>query len=228
MADVGAVALVFDPMPLTRSYEQLCPVAIGLDVLESRWSLLLLRDLLWHGPHSFQKLKEANPGISASMLSGRLRDLAAAGLVERDPHEPKNYRLSARGRGIKPVIDAIYAFGAALLPEAPLTEDKLRYLVQLAAKLSATKLAAVEQDASVRLTVDDIRVDVAVGPSHMSTFGETRARRAAPDTEVRLSGDELIGILSHSLTIDDLPRRRIRGDREAARTLLTLLTPPGP
>ncbi|MEM7136258.1 MAG: helix-turn-helix domain-containing protein [Myxococcota bacterium] len=215
-------------MPPTRSYEQLCPVAIGLDVLESRWSLLLLRDLLWHGPHSFQKLRGANPGISGSMLSGRLRDLAAAGLVERDPHEPKHYRLSARGRGIQPVIDAVYAFGATLLPEAPLTEDKLRYLVQLAAKLSASKLAAVEHDASVRLIVDEICVDVAVGPSHMSTFREMRAKRPAPDTELRLRGDELIGILSHALTIDDLPKRRIRGDREAARTVVALLTPPEP
>lgn len=210
-------------MTVPRSYEQLCPVAIGLDTLESRWTLLLLRDLLWHGPHSFHRLKAANPGMSASMLSRRLRELAAAGLIERDPHEPKNYRLSARGRGIKPVIDAIYAFGATLLPDVPLTEEKLRYLVQLAAKLSARQLAAIEQDAAVRLIVDDICVDVAVGPSHLSTLEE---EPAAPDAELRLRGDELVEILSRSRTFDDVPKRRIRGDRETARTLLTLLSPP--
>lgn len=213
-------------MTPSRSYQQFCPVAVGLDTLESRWSLLLLRDLLWHGPHSFHELKAANPGISASMLSRRLRDLVAAGLVERDPHEPKNYRLSARGRGIKPVIDAIYAFGATLLPDVPWTEEKLRYLVQAAAKLSAPKLAAIDHDASVRLIVDDVCVDVAVGPSHMSPLAEKRTSRSAPETELRLRGDELIGILSRSLTIDDVPKRRIRGDRETARTLMALLPPP--
>ena len=212
-------------MTTSRSYQQFCPVAIGLDTLESRWSLLLLRDLLWHGPHSFHQLKAANPGISASMLSRRLRDLVTAGLVERDPHEPKNYRLSARGRGIKPVIDAIYAFGSTLLPDVPMTEERLRYLVQLAAKLSAPKLAAIAHDASVRLIVDDISVDVAVGPSHLAAVPENRAGRAAPDTELRLRGDELIGILNRSLTVDDVPKSRVRGDREAARTLVTLLTP---
>lgn len=215
-------------MTTSRSYQQFCPVAVGLDTLESRWSLLLLRDLLWHGPHSFHELKAANPGISASMLSQRLRDLVAADLVERDPNEPKNYRLSARGRGIKPVIDAVYAFGATLLPDVPLTEEKLRYLVQLAAKSSARELASIEHDASVRLLVDDICVDVAMGPSHMSTLAEKRSGRAAPDTELRLRSDELLGILARSLTIDDIPKRRIRGDRATASTLMTLLTPSSP
>ena len=60
----------------------------------------------------------------------------------------------------------------------------------------------------------------------MSPLAEKRTSGAAPETELRLRGDELIGILSRSLTIDDVPKRRIRGDRETARTLMALLPPP--
>jgi DNA-binding HxlR family transcriptional regulator len=66
----------------------------------------------------FSELVEAVPGISPRMLSGRLRDLEQAGLVERrvlDTSPPSvQYRLTASGRRLEPVLEAMRAYADAV------------------------------------------------------------------------------------------------------------------
>ena len=85
------------------------------DLLERRWQLSILYAALT-GALRFNEFAEAIAGISARMLSERLRDLDAAGLIERRvlPTSPPTveYRLTARGRRLAPLIDAMRTYAA--------------------------------------------------------------------------------------------------------------------
>jgi DNA-binding HxlR family transcriptional regulator len=83
------------------------------DLLERRWQLSIIYAAL-AGAIRFNEFAEAVSGISPRMLSERLRDLEAAGLVERTviPSSPPTveYRLTARGRRLAPLIEAMRAY----------------------------------------------------------------------------------------------------------------------
>ena len=110
-----------------RSYAQFCPLARTLDVIGERWTLLVVRELLV-GPMRFSDLRDHLPGISGALLTQRLRDLEAAGLVQRTDLPPpaarQVYELTARGHELAPVIYELARFGLAYLdaltPEQPL------------------------------------------------------------------------------------------------------------
>jgi DNA-binding HxlR family transcriptional regulator len=65
-----------------RSYGQFCGVARALDVVGDRWSLLVMRELLLRDCR-FTDLRDGLPGIATNLLTQRLRDLEAEGLLER-------------------------------------------------------------------------------------------------------------------------------------------------
>jgi DNA-binding HxlR family transcriptional regulator len=96
------------------SYNQFCPVAMAAEVLGARWTLLLLRELV-SGSTRFNDLRRGLPRMSPALLSKRLKDLEAAGVVTRAPvaGEPAafEYRLTEAGRELKPVIEAIGCWG---------------------------------------------------------------------------------------------------------------------
>ncbi|HEX9169152.1 MAG TPA: helix-turn-helix domain-containing protein, partial [Roseiarcus sp.] len=66
------------------SYNQFCPVAMAAEILGARWTLVLLRELVV-GSTRFNDLRRGVPRMSPALLSKRLKDLEAAGIVTRSP-----------------------------------------------------------------------------------------------------------------------------------------------
>ena len=83
------------------------------DLLERRWQLSIIYAAL-NGALRFSEFADAIGGISPRMLSERLRDLEAAGLVQREvlPTSPPTveYRLTERGRKLAPIVEAMRAY----------------------------------------------------------------------------------------------------------------------
>lgn len=101
-----------------RSYGEFCPLARSLDVLGDRWTLLILRELFARDGR-YSDLREALPGIATNLLAERLRQLQADGLIEAyqapPPVRAAVYRLTPRGRDLRPVLRALVTWGAPLL-----------------------------------------------------------------------------------------------------------------
>lgn len=97
-----------------RSYDQACPVAHALDLVGDRWTLLIVRDLMF-GPLRFTDLRDGLPGLAPNLLADRLRRLRESGLVEQAELPPPAartvYVLTPRGRDLGPVIHALARFG---------------------------------------------------------------------------------------------------------------------
>ena len=89
--------------------QHFCPVAQALERLGDRWSFLIVRDLI-RGPKRFTDLQRFLAGITPKRLTVSLRTLESEGIVERE-HEPGRrevwYRLTAKGQGLVPVIEAL-------------------------------------------------------------------------------------------------------------------------
>lgn len=93
-----------------------CPVACTLDLVGDRWTLLVIRDLLT-GSKRYGDLLASDEHIPTNILAARLKRLERDGLVERVPyseHPPRyDYRLTPKGRGLGPAIDALATWGLA-------------------------------------------------------------------------------------------------------------------
>jgi DNA-binding HxlR family transcriptional regulator len=102
-----------------RSYRDLCGIARALDVVGERWSLLVVRELLY-GPKRFADLHRGLPGLSQNVLTQRLRDLEESGVLARrralPPVAGSVYELTERGRALDPVLLALGRWGSPLPP----------------------------------------------------------------------------------------------------------------
>src|SRR5262249_61906142 len=91
-----------------NSYNQFCPVAMAAEIIGSRWTLVLLREMI-AGSTRFNELRRGVPRMSPALLSKRLKELESAGIVERSkaPGEPGvyDYRLTESGRDLKAVVE---------------------------------------------------------------------------------------------------------------------------
>lgn len=97
-----------------RSHAQYCPVAKATEILGDRWTLLIMREMLG-GATGFNELQRGLPGIARSVLAARMRALERAEVVERrtgPAGRTLGYRLTAAGRDLQPVVQAIGEWGA--------------------------------------------------------------------------------------------------------------------
>ncbi len=102
-------------------YGQYCPVARALEVLGDRWSLLIVRELLFGRSH-FNEIERGLPGISRSLLVQRLRLLEQGGALERrlgPDGRAREYLLTPAGRELRPLIETLRDWGARWAFDAP-------------------------------------------------------------------------------------------------------------
>lgn len=108
-----------------QKYKQYCPVARASEILAERWTPLIVRELL-AGSHRFNEIERALPGISRSLLASRLRRLEDAGVLVRLPYgeaRVPEYHLSEAGRELRPVIEALGAWGVRWAFQDPQPEE---------------------------------------------------------------------------------------------------------
>ena len=86
-----------------RSYGQYCPVSKGAELIGDRWTLLIVRELLY-GPLGFNQIERGLPGISRSVLSERLRRLRRHRIVQQGQD---GYSFTPAGEELRPVVQAI-------------------------------------------------------------------------------------------------------------------------
>ncbi|HEY6622055.1 MAG TPA: helix-turn-helix domain-containing protein [Steroidobacteraceae bacterium] len=100
---------------MARKYGLKCPVAKTLDVIGDRWSVMLLREFFMHGNRRFQDFEQAFAGLTPSVLSVRLKELEASGIVHSrlySTHPPRlEYFLTPRGSALGPMLKEMKRWG---------------------------------------------------------------------------------------------------------------------
>ncbi len=98
------------------THRSACPVSISLEMLGDRWSLLIIRDLMVRGHHTFKEFQESDERIATNILADRLRKLEAKGLITAEAEltdgRRVNYRLTEKGIDLAPVLLELLIWGA--------------------------------------------------------------------------------------------------------------------
>jgi DNA-binding HxlR family transcriptional regulator len=98
----------------TTSYQQFCPVAMAAEILCTRWTIVVLREMV-AGSKRFNELRRGVPRMSPALLSRRLKELEAAGIVAREASasDPTlfEYQLTESGRELGPLVEAFGIWG---------------------------------------------------------------------------------------------------------------------
>jgi DNA-binding HxlR family transcriptional regulator len=209
---------------MPRRYNQFCALARALDVVGERWTLLIVRELLL-GPRRFTELVRSLAGIGRNLLAARMRELEAAGLVER---RAPGYALTPRGRALEETLFALTRWEMEeMRPPAPGDELQARWYV-LAMRAGFRPEAAVGVDESYEFHVD--------GETFHLSAREGRAEAAQgaaadPAAVLETGVETLLGLATG---LDDLTaavesgRARVRGSRAALRRGLRIFGLPAP
>jgi DNA-binding HxlR family transcriptional regulator len=98
-------------------YHQFCPVAKAMELLDERWTMLIMRELLYGG-RRFVELRRGLPTMSPSLLSKRLQQLVRAGLVVREEIPGTVcYRPTEAAEELRPILEALGAWGVRWVGE---------------------------------------------------------------------------------------------------------------
>lgn len=97
-----------------------CPVANTLDLIGDKWTLLVVRDLLFLGKRLYGELVQSPEGVPSNILADRLKRLEVAGLLEKSPYQKNpvrhEYRLTPKGTDLFPVLKEIIHWGNKYVP----------------------------------------------------------------------------------------------------------------
>jgi len=161
-----------------RSYGQFCPIAKAAEIFCERWTALILRDLV-AGATRFSQLRRGVPLASPTLLSRRLKQLEAEGIVERrrsDSGRSWTYHLTSAGREFAPIIEGLGVWGQRWtrreLEKHEINLTLLMWALELCVKPDAfggrrcvVKLSFTDQPEGVRhwwFVNDDGRVELCV------------------------------------------------------------------
>jgi DNA-binding HxlR family transcriptional regulator len=100
-----------------------CPINLALEVFGDKWSLLILRDMIFGGKRHFRELLRSEEGISSNILADRMKSLVEIGMLTKadDPtHRQKAiYSLTEMAISLVPVLAHLGAWGRKWLPVSP-------------------------------------------------------------------------------------------------------------
>ena len=98
-----------------HDFRSTCSIARTLELVGDKWTLLIVRDLMWHGKRTFQALQDSAEHVPSNILSERLKRLAKWGLVRRSAYQQRpvrySYHMTDEGRSLEPVLLQIMAWG---------------------------------------------------------------------------------------------------------------------
>ena len=212
-----------------RSYGDACGIARALDAIGERWALMVVRELLL-GPKRFTDLRTGLPHVSPDVLTQRLKDLEAGGvLVKRrlpPPAASQVYELTPKGLALEPVLVALGRWGGAeAAPPTPEMGISVDAQVLSVRSLFDPGLAG-DLELTVALELGGQRFFATVaGASIVAERGET----PSPDVSITGSHSSLIELIRGYRGVDEMIADgdlRLEGDRQGFERFIELFPLP--
>jgi DNA-binding HxlR family transcriptional regulator len=205
-----------------RRYDDACGLAHALELLGERWAMLVMRELAY-GPRRFSELKGDLQGISANVLTQRLTELEARGLVRKlrlpPPASVQVYVATEWGLEAIPVIASLGRWAArSPLHDPTLPMGHVSVVMSLQTLISPERAQGLDAricfrlgDAAYVATVRDGRLDV--------------ERRDSDDCDVTFTGppSAVAGVIHGGAPLETI---RVEGDMALARRFITLFPLP--
>jgi DNA-binding HxlR family transcriptional regulator len=209
---------------MKRRYDDACGAAHALDLVGDRWSLLVVRELMF-GPKRFGEIRSSLPGISAKVLTERLEDLQAASILVRrrlpPPASAWVYELTEWGYASEPVFQALGQWAAQSPthdPTLPMSAASL--MLSFRTMIDSARAGGVNATIGFRFDEESFTARLDGGRIEIG-----RGEAAGPD--LVLGGDPaaLAAAVYGGVPLEALPIA-VEGDRALARRFVTLFPLP--
>jgi DNA-binding HxlR family transcriptional regulator len=207
-----------------KSYRQFCGMARALDRVGERWTLTIVRNLLL-GPRRYSDLLEELPGITTNLLAKRLREMTAAGLIEKTATAPPLrvpvYALTSVGAALEPVVMELGRWGSRFMSE-PAAGDTVNIAWGL---LSLKRRYRGGLRCGVEFRIGERFFELSLEPSYMGVF-ERRGTRA--EVSIQGSVESFQKWLFRGVSAEELRSKgelRVRGDEARFRDVVSALDP---
>ncbi|MBF6062316.1 transcriptional regulator [Nocardia terpenica] len=204
-----------------RSYGQYCGLARSLEVVGDRWNLLIVRQLLI-APARYRDLIDGLPGIATNLLADRLRDLEAAGVVERrltGAGSVVEYALTPWGAELRQPIESLIRWSTPLMLRGPDGDSFRPEWLALAVPALLDARVKVRASATVGLEIGDPPFQLRATRSGFEV-GPHDGRKL--DATVRADPAYILGLAAGALTLSGaraLGLVEIDGDESVVRTV---------
>ncbi len=216
-----------------RNYGHVCALTRALDIIGERWTLVVIRELLF-GPRRYSDMLRQMPGLGTNLLAQRLKDLEQAGLITHTKLPPPAasavYELTSEGRTmLTPLIRALTDFGVTVLAYPPQEGE----FVPASSTMGAlAKFYHPERAQGVSLSVEfdtgDDLFACAIEGGTMRELGFGNAN--APDLRLRSTTDTFMGLIvgyvGVSAALDSGELTILEGDNEMAIAFFELFDAP--
>ena len=212
-----------------KSYGQLCSIARALDVVGDRWTLLIVRELLIGGALRFGELQRGLPGIATNLLTQRLRDLEANGVITREPASDtpgaSTYQLTDRGRALDGVLRELLRWGAPTVPDAPSDAIFQMHWLSQPARFLLKDHRPNEKAIVIRFGIFDDGFDLTAADGSVTV--NPCQRNVSPVAAVTGPGPVLVALLQGAMPLPAAIAQGVHVAGDAA-ALTRVLPPPPP
>lgn len=132
----------------TRNLRSNCPVNFGLETFGDKWSLLIVRDIVFWGKNTYGDFLRSDEGIATNILASRLTQLEGNGILKKAPHPADKrrdqYSLTEKGMELIPLLVEIVAWSGKLTEwqsiGGPATPEQIRQVRRFATTSDKRKL----------------------------------------------------------------------------------------
>lgn len=208
-----------------RWYDDACGSAFGMELLGERWSLLILRELMF-GPRRFSDLRADLPGISAKVLTERLAGMERSGILCRatlsDPAPAQVYRLTPWGQSAEPILQEIGRWAAASPQHDPtLPLSAASFMMSLRTMLD--RQAAAGLSVTAAMTVGNAHFSLRLAQSRLEVV---RGRPDAADLAFEAETAPRLAALFYGNVAPEVAGVTCRGAPETLRRFIDLFNLP--
>jgi len=176
-----------------REYGQFCGLARAVEIVGERWALLIIRDL-FVGPRRYTDLRRGLPRIPTNILSARLKELEATGVVSRRvlprPDGSIVYELTEYGNQLEPVVLGLGRWGAKSLGEPRPDEIVTPASLIMAMRTTFHREAADGLTIGYEIRVGDIVLHVRIDNGSLKV-----AEGALPNADLVIETEPALGAL---------------------------------
>jgi DNA-binding HxlR family transcriptional regulator len=209
-----------------RSYGQFCGLALGLDLVGDRWTLLIVRELLT-GAKRFRDLQDGLPGIATNLLSSRLRTLEESELVERRTLPPPAgttvYSLTNLGAELAEPVHALVRWGGQFMRHRTRKQAFRPHWLGVALQALGLRVDSSTEPLTLQIQLPEGSLMLNLSPSGVEV-GDLDS--GLPDVHLRCTATEILGLAAGELDWNAAVRGglEVEGSKTAIGVLRASLT----
>jgi DNA-binding HxlR family transcriptional regulator len=206
----------------------MCGLAVALDYLGDRWTLLIVRELLVE-PRTFSQLQSVLRGCSPNLLVDRLKDMSANGLIlqkARSTSTRMPYQLTELGRSLRGPVESLIRWGGRLIPGQRGLKDRYPHWMEVAIPALLRPKIKANERFRIQFQIDKYVFAVISDGVHLDVIkGETEQ----PDLILNLSYQRTLAVLSgyvslKSLASDEITSTKYNSKAKAVKRLQEILS----